>query len=78
MSSTCARVNRAGRITARAVVLLDELDQEIRQRSKDKYSLDDVTRQLMTLRKVSLADLREATEKLIGDKIDTLDSPLLR
>ena len=68
----------SGAITARAVVLLDQLDQEIRQRSKDKYSLDDVTRQLMTLRKVSLADLREATEKLIGDKIDTLDSPLLR
>ena len=59
-------------------MLLDQLDQEIRQRSKDKYSLDDVTRQLMTLRKVSLADLREATAKLIGDKIDTLDSPLLR
>jgi predicted metalloprotease with PDZ domain len=68
----------SGAITARAVVLLDQLDQEIRQRSKDKYSLDDVTRQLMTKRKVSLADLREATAKLIGDKIDTLDSPLLR
>lgn len=67
-----------GPVTARAVVLLDQLDQEIRQRSKDRYSLDDVTRQLMTIRKVSLDDLRKATAQLIGDRINALDSPLLR
>ncbi len=67
-----------GRITARAVVLLNELDQEIRQRSKSRHSLDTVTRDLMTIRKVSLSDLRKATEKLIGGKSRTLDSPLLR
>jgi hypothetical protein len=72
------RGKSTGPITARAVVLLDQLDQEIRQRSKNQYSLDDVTRKLMVKRKVSLQDLREATAQLIGDKIDTLESPLLR
>lgn len=67
-----------GAVTARAVVLLDELDKEIRKRSKKKYSIDDVTRELMVIRKVSLEDLRRITEKLIGPKIDTLDSPLLK
>lgn len=67
-----------GAVTARAVVLLDALDQEIRKRSKKKYSIDDVTRELMKIRKVSLDDLREITEGLIGDNIDTLNSPLLK
>jgi hypothetical protein len=70
--------NSTGPVTARAVVLIDELNTEIRQRSKDEYSIDDVTRQLMVIRKVSLADLRAATEKLIGPNVDALDSPLLR
>src|SRR5690606_4324394 len=43
-----------GAITARAVVLLDELDQEIRKRSKNEYNIDYVTRELMKQRKVSL------------------------
>jgi predicted metalloprotease with PDZ domain len=67
----------SGAVTARAVVLLDQLDQEIRHRSKGKYSLDHVSQQLMTIRKVSLEDLNEATAKLIGNKIETLESPLL-
>jgi len=67
-----------GPVTARAVVLLDELDKEIRKRSDNKYDIDDVTRDLMEVRKVSLDDLRKAVEKLIGSKIDTLNSPLLK
>lgn len=67
-----------GPVTARAVVLLDELDKEIRKRSNNKYNIDDVTRQLMVIRKVSLDDLHKATEKLIGPKIDALNSPLLK
>lgn len=67
-----------GPVTARAVVLLDELDKEIRKRSNNKHNLDDVTRQLMVIRKVSLEDLRKASEKLIGPKIETLNSPLLK
>ena len=67
-----------GAITARAVVLLDELDREIRARSKDKHNIDDVTRALIPIRKVSLDDLREVTEGLIGPNIKTLQSPLLK
>ena len=68
----------SGPITARAVVLLDQLDLEIRRRSNGRYSLDDVTRELMTIRKVSLQDLRQATVHLIGNEITALNSPLLR
>lgn len=67
-----------GPVTAKAVVLLDALNTEIKTRSKNKFDIDDVTRQLMEKRKVSLDDLRLATEKLIGPKIETLNSPLLR
>lgn len=67
-----------GPVTARAVVLLDEFDKEIRKRSKGKYNIDDVTRELMKLRKVSLDDLTLITQKLIGKKIETLSSPLLK
>lgn len=67
-----------GPVTARAVVLLNELDKEIRKRSNNKYNIDDVTRDLMDIRKVSLDDLRKSVEKLIGSKIDTLNSPLLK
>ncbi|MFA7555427.1 MAG: hypothetical protein WCY88_14360 [Spongiibacteraceae bacterium] len=66
-----------GDITARAVVLLDQLDKEIRSRSKNTYSIDDVTRELINIRKVSLQDLRSATESLIGKNIKTLNTPLL-
>lgn len=67
-----------GPLTARAVVLLDELDKEIRKRSNNKYNIDDVTRDLMVIRKVSLDDLQKSVEKLIGSKIDTLNSALLK
>lgn len=67
-----------GPITARAVVLLDELDKEIRARSNKKHTIDDVTRDLMKTRKVSLDDLRKSVEKLIGKNIETLKSPLLK
>lgn len=67
-----------GAITARAVVLLDGLDQEIRKRSKNKYNIDYVTRELMKQRKVSLDDLVAASEKLVGGKLEVLNSPLLK
>lgn len=67
-----------GPVTARAVVLLNELDNEIRQRSSKKYSIDNVSRRLMEIRKVSLEDLRQITEELIGTKSEVLESPLLK
>lgn len=72
------KTKSTGPVTARAVVLLDELNTEIKNRSKKKYDIDDVTRELMKKRKVSLDDLRQATEQLIGPEIDTLKSPLLK
>lgn len=67
-----------GPVTARAVVLLDELDKEIRKRSKNKYSIDNVVRDLMEIRKVTLNDLQKSVEKLIGPDIAALKSPLLK
>ncbi len=67
-----------GPVTARAVVLLNDLDQEIRKRSKNKYNIDDVVRELMKQRKVSLDDLTRASEKFSGAKLDALNSVLLK
>ncbi|HET7842719.1 MAG TPA: hypothetical protein VFL14_01115 [Xanthomonadales bacterium] len=68
-----------GEVTARAVLLFQDLDREIRTRTKDAKSLDDVVRELMGKhgRKVSLEDLRAAAEKVLGAKSRTLESPLL-
>jgi predicted metalloprotease with PDZ domain len=67
----------SGPVTARAVVLLDQLDQEIRAKTKNKRTLDDVVRALMPIRRVSLDDLRKAAEATMGAPVTTLDSPLL-
>ncbi len=67
-----------GPVTARAVLLLQELDKEIRQRSKSRYSLDDVSRGLMRLDKVSTQDFIDITETLLGGGSKVLDTRLLR
>jgi hypothetical protein len=61
----------SGPITARAVLLFDALDKEVRAADDDK-SLDDVTRLLMEERRVTLGDLRRAVEEVTGEP-----SPLL-
>jgi predicted metalloprotease with PDZ domain len=68
-----------GPVTARAVLLFQDLDKEIRARTKDAKNLDDVVRALMgeANPRVSLAELRAATERVIGGRARTLDSPLL-
>ncbi len=72
------RVKRsAGPITAKAVILLQDLDKEIRSLSHNKYSLDNVTRALMEQGKVSLHSLRSSAEALVEAKLTTLDSALL-
>jgi predicted metalloprotease with PDZ domain len=66
-----------GERTARGVQLLHELDAEIRERTDDKRSLDDVVQALIPLREVSREDLREIVEKLTGTPSQVLTTPLL-
>lgn len=66
-----------GAVTARAVVLFAGLDEEIQQKSRDKYDLGDVTKALMKKREVSLDDLRQAVDALIGAS-KTLQNPVLK
>jgi hypothetical protein len=76
---TSLRTERStGPVTARAVLLLQELDREIRQRSDKRYSLDDVARALMRLDKVSTKDFVTLSESLIGGPSKVLNTPLLR
>jgi predicted metalloprotease with PDZ domain len=63
--------------TARAVQLFRELDAEIRKRSKNKHSLDDVVRALIPLREVSREDLGEQVAELTGAPSAVLATPLL-
>lgn len=67
-----------GPVTARAVLLLQELDREIRQRSKSRHSLDDVTRGLMRLDKATTEDFISITESLLGGASEVLNTRLLR
>ena len=66
-----------GPITARAVVLLDELDREIRRRSGGEASIDDVTRDLMKIRKVTLDDLKASVRRIVGGDVEALESALV-
>jgi hypothetical protein len=73
--------NASGAVTARAVLLLQELDREIRQQTKgstEPRSLDDVTRGLMRLDKASTKDFIEISENVMGGASKVLDSKLLK
>jgi hypothetical protein len=65
------------RTTARAVLLLRELDREISAHRGGEAGLDDVVRALVPIREVSLADLRAAAKRSIGAPSKVLESPLL-
>lgn len=67
-----------GPVTARAVLLLQELDREIRKHTDNQRSLDDVTRGLMRLEKASTKDFVEISENVMGRGSEVLDSALLR
>jgi hypothetical protein len=67
-----------GPVTARAVLLLQELDREIRKNTDSQRSLDDVTRGLMRLDKASTKDFVEISENVMGRASQVLDSKLLR
>ncbi len=67
-----------GPVTARAVLLLQELDREIRKSTDNQRSLDDVTRGLMRLDKVSTKDFIEISENVMGRGSQVLETKLLR
>jgi hypothetical protein len=67
-----------GPMTARAVLLLQDLDQEIRKRTDNQRSLDDVTRGLMRLEKASTRDIVEISANILGRDSAVLDTRLLR
>jgi hypothetical protein len=75
--TTLRVVNSKGPVTARAVILFQDLDHEIQSLTKEKHTIDDITRKLMKQSKVSLEDLRRISEQLVGRKLDVLDTPLL-
>jgi len=63
--------------TARAVSLIQALDAEIRKRSRDRYSIDDVFRPLAGRSDVSTKDLRAAAAKLLGGPSKVLEDAVL-
>jgi hypothetical protein len=67
-----------GPLTARAVLLMQELDREIRKNTDNQRSLDDVTRGLMRLDKASTKDFIEISENVMGRGSEVLDTKLLR
>jgi predicted metalloprotease with PDZ domain len=64
--------------TARAVTLFRDLDREIRERTDDEKSLDDVMQKLVPIREVSREDLAEVVQGITGRRSDVLRSPLLQ
>lgn len=66
-----------GATTARAVLLFEELDRELRACTEGEKSLDDVVRELMEIREVSLKDLRRVSEQIAGRPVKALDQEVL-
>jgi hypothetical protein len=73
-SSKLRARNSTGKITARAVLVFDALDKEIRNATDGRESLDAVTRLLMVKRRVSLADLRAAYKEVTGGNSVVLEA----
>ena len=61
----------------KAVLLLSELDQEIRIKTRNKRSLDDVLRGAMRLESVDTKEFVQLAESVIGEPSKVLDSELL-
>lgn len=67
-----------GPVTARAVLLIHALDQEIRKQTAGRRSIDHVTRRLMQIGKVSNRQFVAVVEEILGGPSQTLNTPLLR
>jgi hypothetical protein len=62
---------------AKAVLLLQELDREIRLKTRNKRSLDDVLRGAMHLGSIDTKDFVQLSESVIGEASKVLDTGLL-
>ena len=60
------------------MLLLQELDVQIRKQTDNQRSIDDVTRALMRLEKASTKDLIDICENMLGKLPSALDTPLLK
>lgn len=69
------QVNEA--TVAKAVLLLQELDREIRLKTRNKRSLDDVLGALMRLESVSTQEFVQISESVLGESSTVLDNDLL-
>ncbi|MNG39508.1 hypothetical protein D3C84_1276260 [compost metagenome] len=58
--------------------MLQELDREIRLKTHNKRSLDDVLRGAMRLDNVDTKDFVQLSESVIGDSSKVLDTGLLQ
>ena len=67
----------SGARTARGVILLSELDAEIRAQTDAAHNLDAVTRQLVGKGRISLEQLKDAAHRVTGQASKVLESPLL-
>lgn len=68
----------SGPAVARAVLLLQELDSEIRLKTRNKRSLDDVLHAVMRLESVSTQEFVQLSESILGESSKVLDSKLLQ
>jgi predicted metalloprotease with PDZ domain len=63
---------------SKAVVLLQELDREIRLKTRNKRSLDDVLRGAMRLESVDTKEFVQLSESVIGESSKVLGTELLQ
>lgn len=75
---TLHAANSAGPRTARAVVVLRDLDLEVRRRTGGTKDIDDVIRPLVGRGRISPAELRDSATAVIGEPPRALDTPLLK
>ena len=68
----------SGATVSRAVVVLQELDREIRVKTHNKRSLDDLAQAVMRANRITTAEFVQLAESIIGEPSVVLDSKLLR
>ncbi|WP_339471188.1 MULTISPECIES: hypothetical protein [unclassified Pseudomonas] len=68
----------SGATVARAVMVLQELDREIRVKTHNKRSLDDLSQAVMRANSITTAEFVKLAESITGEPSVVLDSKLLR